>query len=167
MALLFWNHPCPFPAYLNLPHSIWILSPKFILKPFPSLHHLHWQTASTAVQTTITSYLDILAASCLPTSDLAPSSPVCSAYCCEDNHSWNCFTSLLNHFSGSPDFLLWCMCSGPCLVLPLHFMSVSPHLLCCSDTGCVLLSFNIPNSFSGTWHFLFERPTPFGPLIGS
>lgn len=111
------DHPCPFPHHLGFPHSIWILSPKFILNPLPSLH-LHWPPASTVVQT-ITSYLD-QPPNQLPTSVLTLFTPVHSGYCCKNNHKLNDFTSLFNHFSGFPDILLCCAWSGPCLLFQFH-----------------------------------------------
>lgn len=83
------NHPFPFPSVLDLPHSqqedLWILSPKLILNPLPSLH-LRWQTASTAVRPpNVLPGLLQQPPDPLPTSLLAPSpSSIHSAYCCQN-----------------------------------------------------------------------------------
>lgn len=168
------NQPCPFPSVVDLPHSqqedLWILSPKWILNPLPSLH-LHWQTASTVVRPP-----NVLPGRLqqppdyLPTSLLAPLSLLSSfSILLSEYHKSNYFTSLFNHFGSFPDFLLWHAWSGPCLLLQFHFMSLSPHLLCSNDTSHVLLSFNIPRSFlsQGLGSVLSEWLTSFLLLIGS
>ena len=131
------HHPWSFPSPLDLSHSqqqgVWILCPKYILNPLPSLH-LHWQTASTAVQTTTISYLDLFSSliTLSPPKFLHPS--LATAHCCKNNHNY--FTFLLNHFSQFPNSLLWPAWSCPCPVLQFHFMPFSLHYLYSSNWYC-------------------------------